>query len=108
MNSIKQNDRSESSSDLDSESSTSDESKGKDELFKSLKFSDDILQQMNAKRQEIVGGRRIQATGIQAQTTLNPRKDSAKEVESLHVEIGAPLPKLSLPKYSQESNQLQA
>ena len=109
MNSIKQNERSESSSDLDSESSSSDESKGKDELFKSLKFSDDILQQMNAKRQEIVGGRRIQATGIQAQTNLNLRKDSAKkEVERVHIEIGAPLGRqLLVPKSSQENSKQQ-
>ena len=109
MNSIKQNERSESSSDLDSESSSSDESKGKDELFKSLKFSDDILQQMNAKRQEIVGGRRIQATGTQAQTNLNLRKDSAKkEVERVHIEIGAPLGRqLLVPKSSQENNKPQ-
>ena len=91
-----------SSSNSDSVSSSSDESKGKDDLFKSLKFSDDILQQMNAKRQEIVGGRKTLGTP-QENTELNQRRGSfKKDIERGHIDIGAPLPQLLLIKSSPE------
>ena len=96
----------ESSSDLDSASSSSDESKGKDELFKSLKFSDDILQQMNAKRQEIVGGHKTLGTAQEETDLIQRRGSFKKDIEKGHIEIGAPLPQTLTTKPSQQTDSI--
>ena len=113
MASIKQNDPTDSPrSDLDVESQISDESESKDNLLKTLKFSSDILQQMNAKRQEIVGGRKnslgahivnTTSNNIGEDTELNRRRSSLRrEIETGHIEIGGPLPQMMLPKSTPE------
>merc|ERR1712223_196605 len=71
MSTLKHDDRSGGSSNLESDSGSSDESEGKVQLFKSLKFSDDALKQMNAKRQEIVGGRKIMESNKDANSETN-------------------------------------
>ena len=98
MSSLKQEDQSAGSSNLESDSPSSDESKGKNELFKSLTFSNEVLQQMNAKRQEIVGGRKIFGVGKDSSSEPGQRRESnEKEVEkTYHFEIGSPLPRQRL------------
>ena len=95
MSSLKQEDPSAGSSNLQSDSSSSDESKGQDELFKSLKFSDEVLQQMNAKRKEIVGGRNILGADKDSPSEFMQRRGShqVKVEKSAHIEIGLPLPR---------------
>ena len=102
-----------SSSDANSTSSSADESKDKDELFKSLKFSDDILQQMNAKRQEIVGTSPVpprRSLGINAQqtATLDQTRDALttrkQSLDNIHAGIGEALPSFSNTKAKCENS----
>ena len=98
MSTLKHDDRSGDSSNLEPDSGSSDESEGKVELFKSLKFSDDALKQMNAKRQEIVGGRNIMESNKDAnsETNLGRKLNHNIAKSSTHIEIGSPLPRQRL------------
>ena len=98
MSTLKHDDRSGDSSNLGPDSGSSDESEGKVELFKSLKFSDDALKQMNAKRQEIVGSRKIMESNNDANTETNLGRELNHNIakSTTHIEIGSPLPRQRL------------